>query len=228
MSLNSLHTYYDGVGAGETASSLPIQAIPDSKKTQKWKKATMDRLEQIALSQISRNVEFRDYYKMVEGRLVYSDFEAPPEIVKDIASLRAEMDLPTYLRHYDLIGVMANQLAGELDTNKDKLRIDSIDEFSQNEFIRERGERLNEYMKGKFDLEIKRRLALKGINPDANVKFNSKEEQQQYLEMIKQETDKLISPDKIEKDMSKNYKVKAAEWGNTHGSPILYDLEWST
>lgn len=213
MFLNSLHTYYDGVGAGEISSSLPMQAIPDSQKTEAWKKATMDRLEQIALSQVSRNVEFRDYYKMVEGRLVYSDFEAPPEIVKDIASLRAEMDLPTYLRHYDLIGVMANQLAGELDTNKDKLRVDSIDEFSQNEFIREKSDRLNEYMQGKFDFEIKRRLAMKGLNPENTGKFESPEQQQQYMEMLKQEAAKLVSPEQIEKDMSKNYKVKAAEWG---------------
>lgn len=213
MFLNSLHTFYEGVGAGEISSSLPMQTLPDSKKNDIWKKNTMDRLEQIALSQISRNLEFRDYYKMVEGRLVYSDFEAPPEIVKDIASLRQEMDLPTYLRHYDLIGLMANQLLGELDTNKDKLRIDSIDEFSQNEFIREKSERLNEYMKSKFDLEVKRRLAAKGLNPENVSQFETDEEKQQYMQFIQEESAKLVNPEQIERELSKDFKVKAAEWG---------------
>ena len=173
----------------------------------------MDRLEQIALSQVSQNLEFRDYYKMVEGRLVYSDFESPPEITKDIMALRSEMELPTYLRHYDIIGVMANQLTGELDTNKDKLRVDSIDEFSENEYLRERTNRLNGYMQQKFDQEIKRGLAMKGINPDQDQEFASQEEQQQYMQMIQQESAKILNPEQIERELSKGFKVKAAEWG---------------
>jgi hypothetical protein len=173
----------------------------------------MDRLEMIALTQVSNNLEFRDYYKMVEGRLVYSDFEAPPEITKDIATLRQEMDLPTYLRHYDIIGVVANLLTGELDNNKDKLRVDSIDEYSQNEYIRERSSRINEYMKQKFDMEVRRGLAMKGINPDANIQFQSEEEQQQYMQMLQAEAAKIVNPEHIEKELSKSFKVKAAEWG---------------
>ena len=82
MILNSLHAYYNGLGTSEYSNSLPIQTLPDSKKTRGWRIKNMDRLEQIAISQLSRNIEFRDYYKMVEGRLTYSDFEAPPEIEK--------------------------------------------------------------------------------------------------------------------------------------------------
>lgn len=228
MILNSLHSYYDGVGAGEQAASLPIQTLPDSKKGKNWKKTVMDRLENIALSQISKNIEFRDYYKMVEGRLVFSDFEAPPEIVKDIAALRAEMDLPTYLRHYDLIGVIGNLLQGELDTNKDKLRIDSIDEFSQNEFIREKSQRLSEYMQQKFSMEVKRGLALKGLNPDENKQFQSKEEQDQYMQMMQAESAKIVNPEQIERDLAKNYKVKAAEWGEKtiEGDNTRFGMEY--
>ena len=228
MIQNSLFNYYDGVGSGETSSSLPMQTLPDSKKTKNWQKTVLDRLENIGLSQIKKNLEFRDYYKMVEGRLVYSDFEAPPEIVKDIASLRAEMDLPTYLRHYDLIGLIANQLTGELDTNKDKLRVDSIDEFSQNEFIREKSNRLNEYMQQKFDIELKKGLAMKGINPDAELDFESQEQQQQYMQMLQAESAKIVSPEQIEKELSKNYKVKAAQWGEStiEGDNTRFGMEY--
>lgn len=173
----------------------------------------MDSLERIAVQQVAGNVEFRDYYKMTEGRMVYSDFEAPPEIMKDIKSIRDEMDLPTFIRHYDIIGIMANQLTGELDSNKDKLRVDSIDEFSQNEFIREKTDRVNEYLKAKFDFEVKQKLALKGINLDEQREFQSKEEQQQYMQFIQEESNKIVPLEYIEAELGKNFKVKAAEWG---------------
>ena len=213
MILNSLYAHQNGVGSDVYSSSLPIQTLPDSKKTTKWKKNVMDRLEGIAISQIARNVEFRDYYKMVEGRLVYSDFEAPPEIIKDITSLREEMDLPTYIKHYDLIGLIANQLAGELDNNKDKLRVDSTDEFSENEYVRAKSEKINQYQKQKFDFEIKRGLAMKGIDPNSKQEFKNEQEQQEYMQFIQAESAKIVSPQEIEKDLNKNFKVKAAEWG---------------
>ena len=150
---------------------------------------------------------------MVEGRLVYSDFEAPPEIIKDITSLREEMDLPTYIKHYDLIGLIANQLAGELDNNKDKLRVDSTDEFSENEYVRAKSEKINQYQKQKFDFEIKRGLAMKGIDPNSKQEFKNEQEQQEYMQFIQAESAKIVSPQEIEKDLNKNFKVKAAEWG---------------
>lgn len=228
MIQNNLFSYYDGVGAGTQSSSLPVQTLPDNKKTEGWEKANMDRMELIALSQIQNNIEFRDYYKMVEGRLVYSDFEAPPEIVKDIAALRAEMDLPTYIRHYDMIGVIGNLLSGELDTNKDKLRIDSIDEFSQNEFIREKSQRLNEYMQSKFDMQVRRGLAMKGLNPDEDKQFETKEQQDEYMQMLQAESAKIVSPEHIEREMAKSYKVKAAEWGEKtiEGDNTRFGMEY--
>lgn len=213
MIQNSLHAHYSGVGTDGYSSSLPIQTLPDSKKGTTWKKNVMDRLESIAISQISKNIEFRDYYKMIEGRLVYSDFEAPPEIIKDIASLREEMDLPTYIKHYDLIGLIGNQLAGELDNNKDKLRVDSTDEFSENEYVRTKTEKINQYTKEKFDLEIKRGLALKGIDPESKQEFKDEQAKQEYMQFIQAESAKIVNPQQIELNLSKNFKVKAVEWG---------------
>lgn len=209
--LNSVHTYYDGVGASEYTSSLPLQTLPDSKKNDKWKERTMDRLEQIGLNQLDRNIEFREYYKMMEGRLVYSDFQAPPDIVRDIKELRDEVNLPTYLRHYDIIGIITNQLTGEYDKIKDKIRVDSIDEYSQNEFWREKTQRLKSYAQESFNLELQQSLLKQGINPTKS-DFETEEEQQQYMQLIEQKKKELIDPQDIERDMSKNFKVKAVEW----------------
>lgn len=212
MILNSLYAHYDGVGAETYTSSLPNQARPDNKKGENFKKIVMDRLEAIGINQLSKNIEFREYYKMVEGRLVYADHGAPPGIMKDISAIREDLDLPTYIKHYDIIGLIANQMAGELDSNKDKLRMDSTDEFAQNEYIRTKSEKLSEYQKQKFDFEIKRKLALKGIDPNAYKEFKTKEEKQEYLQFIQIESAKIISPEYIEKDLNKNFKVKAVEW----------------
>jgi len=212
MIQNSLYTYMDGVGKGNYTDSLPTQTLPDSKKGLPWQKSVMDRLETIGLGQITRNLEFRDYYKMVEGRLVYSDFEPAPEIMRDITALRSDMDLPTYIKHYDLIGVITNLLVGELDSNKDKLRVDSTDEFSENEYIRAKSQVFNEYQKEKFDMEVKRGLAMKGINPEENKKFNSPEEKQQFLQFIQAESNKIVSLEYRQKDLNKNFKVQAVEW----------------
>ena len=209
--LNSLHTFYDGLGVHEYTNSLPLQTLPDSKKNDAWKENVMDRLEQIGLSQLRNNLEFREYYKMLEGRLVHTDFQAPPDIVRDIKELRDEINLPTYLRHYDIIGIVTNQLTGEYDKIKDKIRVDSIDEYSENEFIREQTRRLKDFTVETFNLELQRALLERGINP-TKTDFKSDEERQAYAEYIEQQRNEIINPKDIERDMSKNWKVKAVEW----------------
>src|SRR5690606_3544490 len=134
--LNSTYQYYNGVGHSSPSAGLPLQTIPQHRKDKKWEKEVMDRLEEIGVSQISENVEFRDYYRMVEGRVVHADYQPVPEITRDIISLRNEIDLPSYIKHFDLIGIIINQIVGEYDNHQDKIRIDSLDEFAQNEYSR--------------------------------------------------------------------------------------------
>ena len=69
------HAFFNGVGlSGENSSALPPQAIPDSKKTPKWIEGNLDRLEQIGIRQLHKNIEFVDYYKMIRGEMVLSDY----------------------------------------------------------------------------------------------------------------------------------------------------------
>ena len=209
--LNSTNTFYDGLGDSGEISSLPLQTIPESKKTKQWEKDCMDALEQIGLKQIRKNVEFRDYYRMIEGNVIEADYQPTPEVARDIVKLREEINLPTYIKHFDLIGMIINQIIGEFDNHQDKIRIDSIDEFSQNEYLRLKNQRIQKYIQEVFDLELQAALALDGFTLDAS-QFETPEQQQQYLQEVEKRKNEIIPLSHRQKTLSKNFKTRIVEW----------------
>lgn len=201
-------TFYGGVG--NSLGNVPIpQALPKKYKNEAWKKDTLDVFESIGVKQFFENLKFTDYYKMVEGTLVYSDIlDEEPDLLRDIRDLRQELDLPTYLQHYDIIGEAVNTIVGEWMQTKDKFRFDTVDEVSQNEYIRDKTELLKQFAQKSLDLEIKRRLLARGI--DLNPKFSSEEEKAQYDQQVQAEIQELF-PEQIEERM-KNWKTFASQW----------------
>lgn len=207
------HPFYNGLGRPNKSGVLPNQFLPDSQKNEKFKKKTMDALETIGLSQLSENIVFRDFYKMTEGRLVYSDYGINDDsILGKIKELGDVAEIPSFVKHYDFIGIIVNQLVGEYLEMRDTFNVESIDDISENDFIRDRTQRVQEFAKKSFDLELRKRLIEKGINPE-QTNFESQEQQQAYLQQIEQEKNALMTPSKIQMDMQKNWKTKAAEWG---------------
>lgn len=216
------HPFYNGLGRPNKSGVLPNQFLPDSQKKDNFKKKTMDALETIGLSQLSDNIVFRDFYKMTEGRLVYSDYGVEDDsILSKIKELGDVTEIPSFVKHYDFIGIIVNQLVGEYLGMRDDFRVESTDDTSENDFIRERTERVQEFAKKSFDLELRRRLIEKGINPEQQ-DFENEQQQQAYLQQIEKEKSELMTPSKIQMDMSKNWKTKAAEWAE---HVLEYDQE---
>ena len=204
--------FYNGMGAPSSSGTLPNQFLPENKKKGKFKKRTMDSLETIALSQIAENIKFKDFYKMTEGNLVYSDYGIEEGGILDkIQNLGDAAQIPTFVKHYDFIGIIVNQLVGEYLGLRDSFTVGSTDETSENDFIRDMNSRVEDYVQQSTQLELKRRLVELGINPEQG-EFESEEEQQQYLQKIEEEKNKLFDPAQITLDMQKNWKTKAAEW----------------
>jgi hypothetical protein len=171
----------------------------------------MDALESIGISQLADNVKFRDLYKMLEGRLAYSDYEPDNQVLNRVRELGDNVGIPTFVKHYDFIGIITRQLVGEWLEQKDDFKVDCIDDISQNEFLRERTRKVREYALETFNKELEISLMESGI--DTNKKdFKSEEERQQYMQMLEQEKARIVSPAEIEKEM-KDWKTKAAEWG---------------
>lgn len=212
MDSHNLHSFYNGVGTSVSSThSLPTQTVPDSQKEKdSWKKKNMDALESIGISQLGENIKFRDLYKMLEGRLAYSDYETDNQVLNRVRDLGDSVGIPTFVKHYDFIGIITRQLVGEWLEQKDDFKVDTIDDISQNEYLRERTGRVREYALDTFKKELDIELAKMGINPNKQ-DFKTEEEQQQYMQMLEQEKAKIISPSQIEKEM-KDWKTKAAEW----------------
>jgi hypothetical protein len=212
MDGHNLHSFYNGVGTSvSTTHSLPTQTVKDSiKEKDEWKKKCMDALESIGISQLAENITFRDLYKMIEGRLVYSDYEPDNQILNRVRELGDEVGIPTFVKHYDFIGIIARQLVGEWLEQKDDFKVDCIDDISQNEYIRERTKKVQEYAIEMFNKELELSLMQSGIDTKKQ-DFQSEEERQKYMQMIEAEKAKIITPAQIEKEM-KDWKAKAAEW----------------
>lgn len=211
MGLDNTFSQFQGLSNTSNGSEkLLPQAIPTSKKTRKWEEGNMDRLESIGLAQFQENLVFRDFYKMVEGRLVYSDYETNPEILRDITKIREQVELPTFVKHYDILGIIVNALVGEYMEQKDRYRVHSTDPISENEFIQTKTERVQKFVKESFQIKLKNKLVQRGLDPDKK-DFKSEEEKQAYLQELEQNRTELTPPD-IDLDMQKNWKTKAAEW----------------
>ena len=226
--LNLDHLYQSDIGGSDFSASIPNQNLPIGKKTKKWEKGVMDRLEKIAIYQVARNLSFRDYRKMYEGRLVYQDLEDVSETTQALAEFRleSEANLPTYIKHFDIIGIIVNQLAGEYDNQKDGIRVDSIDNFSQGEYFREKNSLIRKYTEEYFKMEVEKGLVLMGINPNEQ-NFKSDEERQQYAQYLQEQQSKLIKPDQLERNLSKDFKTVIAEWAELtlEADMLRFDME---
>lgn len=204
-------TKYVGGFTSSEYEALPMQMLPRSKKNDKWKRYVMDTLENIGLKQIRENRVFADYRKMQQGRLVYSDFDETQTDLRGIQSLRQEQKLPTFLKHYDIIGRIINLLAGEFNKQKDTINIVSTDVFSTGEFLREKDSKIREFTESYFNKELEIGLIEKGLDPFKE-DFQSEEEREAYLQQLKVERDAIIPPDEIERDLQKNFKTAIVEW----------------
>lgn len=213
---NSQFTTFDGISSGTSSlSTLPIQTLSDSEKNKTWKKATVDAIEARGLVQVHQNLIFREWRAMAEGRFTYlgtgiSNFQELPWFDKEVRKLRSEQNIDTYIKHFDFIGIVVNSMASVYAELDDKYRIDSIDEYSTNEYIRQKTEMLHKYARETFKQEINKLLIIKGVDPLRD-DFESEEEAQQHQQMVQQEA-KALTPQEIESSLSKNFKVLATEW----------------
>lgn len=208
---------FNGIGNSSHSSTIPIQALPSKFKNKDWRKATIDALEREGVKQIRSNIRFTEYRKMMDGHFTYasdvnhgmSDFDMP-WFDKEIRMLREKAAIPTYIKHYDFIGIIVNALASIYSDLDDRYRVESSDEYSTNEYIRQKTELLHKYAQQMFTQELNKMLLMRGFDPNKS-DFESEEEQQQYQQQLAEQS-KALTPPEIEQHMAKNFKVLAVEW----------------
>lgn len=214
---NNDYGYFNGIGTpGAGTKTLPIQTLPQNKKGKAWIKATMESLYWEATRQMHRNYVFADIRRMTQGEFTYravdleQSFLDTPWAARHAQQLGKGTYIPTHIKHFDFIGIIVNAITGIYDDMDSKYRVDSIDEYSTNEYIRQRTEGFQQYAQAIFKSEIDKMLIANGFNPN-QTEFKSEEEKQQYQAQLDQEV-KRYTPEEVEKNLSKNFKVLATEW----------------
>jgi hypothetical protein len=217
MREESQFVFQNGLGSsnGDLSNILVAQAIPDNQKTEKWKKNNLDTFERIAQKQFRQNLKFKDYYDMIEGRLTYlssglGDYIDMSPFRADIKKISEDKGIPTYLKHYDFIGIVVNALVGLYMDFQDVFRVDSNDEYFTNDYIRQKTELLYKYAQETFQAELQKLLLGRGIDINKN-DFKSQEEADSYSQQVEIQK-KALTPPEIEIAMAKNFKILATEW----------------
>ena len=204
------YAYFKGLGQARTSAVLPPQAIPKSKKNDKWEQSCLDNLEAEGLRQYYKNLEFSDYYRMISGEMSYVDLveEDQDVLFGYIQKTKQELNLPSYLRHFDLMYPIVSKIVGEWMLQPDKFRFDTTDDVSTNDYIREETARLTKFAEASFKATMNKLMLLKGIDPQTD--FKSEEDYQQYQQQL-QQIQQEYYPDQIEKSM-KNWKTECAQY----------------
>lgn len=206
----NLQYWYGNFGSSNLISDLPVQAIPKSKKNEKWKKACMNALERIGIQQFNDNLRFVDYYRMTEGKVSYTEISALMPQLSQVEDILDDLEIPNTIRHYDLLGIIVKYLQTVMMENRDKFHPMTVDEISSNEKQRALGDALKMYIKNKWGEELNRKLIEAGLDPTKD-DFEDEEEQEQYLQQLQAKEDEL-TPESIKKFFDKEYKPIIVEW----------------
>lgn len=209
----SNHLWYgDAFGAGNSIAELPAQAIPLSKKQSKdFKVSVMDALERIGIAQLKENLKFKDLYRMIEGKLSYSELSEVIPHLSELENRLKDAHIPSFLKHYDILGIIIRAMRGEYLSSIDKFTVTEVDEIASNEYLREKTDHLQKYIADKWNKELEMRLISRGLMTDVNQQFNSEEEKQQYIQQLEQSKQEMTPPE-IEKYMQSNWQTQAVKW----------------
>ena len=164
------------IGTSATLS-LPPQMLSLKEKNEKWGHDCMDSMEAIGRHQFVTNTKLIENYEMVRGRFIYSHYIDREDYADMINQLTKEFDMPSHLRHYDIISQVINTLSGEYQKRPDIFRVEAYDERAKNEYTRQKGEMLLEYVMQGINQGIDQKLAQQGLDPNKNP--NDQQYQQQ-------------------------------------------------
>lgn len=192
------------IGTSATLS-LPPQMMSLKEKNEKWQHDCMDALESIGRHQYLTNAKLVENYEMVRGRFIYSHYIEREEYADMLTQLTKEFEMPSHLRHYDIISQVINTLSGEYQKRPDMFRVEAYDERAQNEYTRQKSQLLIEYVMEGINNQIEQGLIQAGLDPRKNP------DDQEYQQQVAQKRQALTPPE-IERYMQTNWMDAAEMW----------------
>lgn len=178
-----------------------LNIFPDQFKTEKekrndgWIKNTMDYFTNKAYSEYIKNKgTFVKNYDLIKGILRMEDFYQEPHVKSFTEMLTADLQLPSYVKHYSIITTPINELVGEISKRPDTFAVKAFDDDSQSEELQFKTNILQEFVIAQAKEKIMGKLAMAGEE------IEEEELQQMTMEEVKDELD--------------SYTSVAEKWGN--------------
>lgn len=205
----NIGNWYSNINASNYIT--PLWVKKSVKESKDWQRSILDDFERIGVDQLSDNYHFIDYYRMIDGDLSHQELsEVIPEL-ENVQDLLDGVGIPTFLKHYDLIGIIINVLVGNYMEMQDLFHVTDTGEIANNEYLREKDEMFKAFLKEKIDAEVNLHLMNNGIDPQ-KTDFKSEEERQAYMMQL-QEIVQNKTPKHIEEHLKKSFKTVGIKWG---------------
>lgn len=197
-------------------TTIPSQLKPLKEKfakRKKWAKECVDAFENIGRVHYYDNRRFLENYQMVNGQFIMSHYMADENYKDMISMLSQEFEIPSTLRHYDIIGKVLNNLTEKLAEFPDIFRVEEFyEEDETNEFVRTQTDLLHKSVKATIYNEIRTRLLSEGVDVDKR-DFESEEEAMAYYEEMQALQD-AKTPAQINKYMKTDWQGQGEIWGS--------------
>lgn len=196
-------------------TTIPSQMISYKEKIKngkKWGKECVDSFENLGRRQYLDNLRFSENYQMLNGKFIWHHYFEEEGYTDLITMLTKEFELPSTLRHYDIIGKVVNNLTEKLSEFPDIFRVEEFfEEDETNEYVRTQTRLMHDSIKASINAEIKNELIRNGIDPD-KMDFTSEEEAMQYQEEM-QQMQQAMQPSQIQKYMNTEWQSQGEIWG---------------
>ena len=172
-----------------------LNIFPDQFKTEKekedesWIKNTMDYFSNKAYAEYVKNRDtFVKNYDLMKGILRMEDFYQEPDVKSFTEMLQADLELPTYVKHYSIVTTPVNELVGEISKRPDTFRVKAFDDDSQAEELQFKTDTLQKFIINKAKQKILEKAAIAGQEPP-----EPEELEQMTIGQMKDELDSYTS-----------------------------------
>lgn len=202
---------FDNIGTIGIDNLPPLTVKSSVKKSYAWQKAIMDSFENIGIKQISENMSFNDLYRMVDGKMAHQELSEVIPHLDNMESLLNGVGIPTFIKHYDILGTIVNELVGKFQDFQDKFHVQDVGEIAKNEFLRFKDQEIQKLLTDLFNKETEIRMAEMGLKSDGK-QFASQEEQNAYMQELEKQKQQILVPEKLQAKQ-RSFKTLGVQWG---------------
>jgi hypothetical protein len=190
---------------------LPPTSVPlKVKQSKEWQRAMLDSLEHIAKKQFIENLKYDDFYRMLDNRMSYQELKDVIPHLEGLQDLLSGADLDIFLKHYDILGSIIRDIVGRYRDFQDKFFIRDLGDVAENEYQQHKMQEIIKEIDEQIKNVVDQYMIENGRMPDGQ-KFESPEQQQQFMQQLQQEAQKNVNPH-LEKTKDRSYKSMGVQW----------------